>query len=109
VGDHRMILNIPNRRSIPAMDKDDIVEIPAIVTKDKIEPVNVGAIPDHCLGLMKTIKAYEHLTVKAAVERSYAQALKALTIHPLVQDFGLAQKVLDGYLSMHGDYFPVLN
>lgn len=108
-GDSRMILNIPNRRSIPAMGRDDIVEIPAIVSKDKIEPVDVGVIPDHCLGLMKTIKAYEHLTVEAAVKRSYTLALQALTIHPLVQDFGLAQKVLDGYLSMHGDYFPVLN
>jgi 6-phospho-beta-glucosidase len=109
LGDHRMILNILNRRSIPAMDKDDIVEIPAMVTSDKIEPINVGSIPDHCLGLMKTIKAYEHLTVKAAVERSYDQALQALTIHPLVQDHELARKVLDGYLSMHGNYFPVLN
>ncbi len=35
--DHRMILNIPNRRSIPAMAADDMVEIPAIVSRDKIE------------------------------------------------------------------------
>jgi 6-phospho-beta-glucosidase len=108
-GDHRMILNIPNRASIPAMGKDDVVEIPALVTRDKIKPLEVGAIPDHCLGLMKTIKAYEHLTVKAAVDRSYDLALQALTIHPLVQDYELARKVLDGYLATHGDYFPKLN
>jgi 6-phospho-beta-glucosidase len=58
---------------------------------------------------MKTIKAYEHLTVDAAVRRSYTLALQALTIHPLVQDHELARKVLDGYLSMHGEYFPALS
>jgi 6-phospho-beta-glucosidase len=107
-GDHRMILNIPNQASIPAMDENDVVEIPTLVSRDKIKPVEVGAIPGHCLGLMKTIKAFEHLTVQAAIERSYNQALQALTIHPLIQDHELAKKVLDGYLSTHGDYFPAL-
>jgi 6-phospho-beta-glucosidase len=106
--DQRMILNIPNGGSIPAMAADDVVEIPALVSKDKITPVNVGSIPDHCLGLMKTIKSYERMTIQAAVENSYQKAIQALTIHPLVQDYQLAQKVLDGYLSMHGDYFPRL-
>ncbi len=107
--DRRMILNIPNRRSIPSMGREDIVEIPTRVSRDKITPLEVGEIPDHCLGLMKTIKAYEYLTIAAAVERSYTHALQALTIHPLVQDHKLAKKVLDGYLAMHGDYFPKLN
>jgi 6-phospho-beta-glucosidase len=107
--DHRMILNVPNQTAIPAMVKNDVVEIPTIVSRDKITPQKVGQIPDHCLGLMKTIKAYEHLTIRAAIEKSYDKAIQALTIHPLVQDHQLAKKVLDGYLATHGDYFPKLN
>jgi 6-phospho-beta-glucosidase len=105
---HRMILNIPNQTAIQAMARDDVVEIPAIVSKNRIEPVAVGELPNHCLGLMKTIKAYERMTIQAAMEKSYDKALYALTIHPLVQDHSLARKVLDGYLAMHGDYFPKL-
>jgi alpha-galactosidase/6-phospho-beta-glucosidase family protein len=86
-----------------------VVEIPTIVSRDKITPQKVGQIPDHCLGLMKTIKAYENLTVQAAIEKSYEKAIQALTIHPLVQDHQLAKKVLDGYLATHGDYFPKLD
>jgi 6-phospho-beta-glucosidase len=103
-----MILNITNQGSMPAMAEDDVVEIPALVSKDKIVPVSVGQIPEHCLGLMKTIKVYERMTIQAAIERSYRLALQALTIHPLVQDYQLAKKVLDGYLATHGDYFPRL-
>ncbi len=108
-GKHRMILNIPNQTSIQGFDKDEVVEIPCIVSKDKITPLDVGSIPENCLGLMKIIKTFEHLTVQAAVEKSYKKALQALTIHPLVQDYPLAKQVLDGYLAMHGDYFPRLD
>jgi 6-phospho-beta-glucosidase len=107
-GDRRMILNVPNQNSLPAMAPEDVVEIPAKVSRNKITPVKVGQVPDHCLGLMKTIKAYEQMTVEAAIECSYSKALQALTIHPLVQDRQLAKKVLDGYLAAHGDYFPKL-
>ncbi len=103
-----MILNIPNQKSMPAMSPDDVVEIPAMVSRNSIAPVKVGQVPDHCLGLMKTIKAYERMTVQAAIESSYSKAIQALMMHPLVHDRQLAKKVLDGYLSTHGDYFPKL-
>lgn len=107
-GDRRMILNIHNQKSIPAMAPDDVVEIPARVSRNEITPVKVGQVPDHCLGLMKSIKAYEGMTIQAAIDNSYSKALQALMIHPLVQDRQLAKKVLDGYLAAHGDYFPKL-
>jgi alpha-galactosidase/6-phospho-beta-glucosidase family protein len=57
---------------------------------------------------MSQVKAYEQLTMQAAVERSYQKALQALTIHPLVEDASLAKKILNGYLKEHGSYFPKL-
>jgi len=106
--DQRMILNVPNQRAIQAMADDDIVEIPCTVSRNSIQPIPVEAIPDHCLGLMKSVKAYEYLTIEAALEKSFDKAVHALTIHPLVQDYRLAKQILDGYLAQHGDYFPRL-
>ncbi|MGB8252709.1 MAG: hypothetical protein WCF08_05810, partial [Anaerolineaceae bacterium] len=106
--DRRMILNVPNQLSIQAMAEDDIVEIPCNVSRDSIKPTPVEAIPDHCLGLMKAIKACEMLTIEAALEKSFEKSVKALTLHPLVQDYHLAKKILDGYMAQHGDYFPRL-
>lgn len=104
-----MILNIPNLGAINGMGESDVVEIPASVSAGSIRPLAVGEIPPHALGLMMEVKAYERLTIEAAVEGSYSKALLALTIHPLVRDHIVARKILDGYIAGHGKYFPVLS
>jgi len=103
-----MILNIPNMGAVHGMGEAEVVEIPASVSAGSIRPLAVGEIPTHAQGLMKEVKAYECLTIEAAVEGSYSKALLALTIHPLVRDHILARKILDGYIQQHGKYFPVL-
>lgn len=104
----QMILNIPNRGAIHGMEAQDVVEIPALVSRGFIHPLAVGEIPASCLGLMKSVKEYEKLTISAAVEKSYSKALMALSIHPLVLDRALAGKILEEYVEGHGRYFPQL-
>jgi 6-phospho-beta-glucosidase len=60
------------------------------------------------MGLIQQVKEYEHLTIQAAVEKSYSKALMALTTHPLVRDYSLARLILDGYIAGHRPYFPPL-
>lgn len=103
------ILNVPNRGAIIGMDEQDVVEIPTLVNHDHIQPMVVGAISEHCMGLIKQIKHFEHLTIEAAVERSYQKALFALTIHPLIRDFATSKAILDEYIAQHGAYFPILH
>lgn len=101
------ILNIANQGAIHGMDEQDVVEIPTMVSHDHIHPLIVGEIPSHCMGMMKQVKYYEHLTIEAAVERSYQKARLALTVHPLVRDFSIAGTILDEYISKHHGYFPI--
>ncbi len=103
-----MILNTLNHGAVAGMQDDDVVEIPAYVGKGFIRPMAVGTTPDHCIALMKQVKEYERQTIAAAVEGSYARALHALIVHPLVADTHLAQKILDGYRTKHGNDFPSL-
>jgi len=106
---HRvMILNVPNHGSVDGMAPDDVVEIPVLVTGNGLSPLAVGKIPGHALGLMQRVKAYELLTIEAAVEGSRAKALLALTLHPLVADAGLARLVLDDLCHQHAGTFPTL-
>ena len=104
-----LILNVLNQGAIEGMPEDASVEIPVYVDAGMIRPFNVGTIPDECLGLMKQVKSYEQLTIQAAVEGSYEKALHALTIHPLVADETLAEKILNEYIQAHGVNFPKLN
>jgi len=103
-----MILNVPNQGALAGFDADDVVEVPALVARDLVRPLAVGSIPDHCLGLMKQVKAYERLTLTAAVQHSYAQAVEALALHPLVPDWATAKAILDDFRREHGHLFPAL-
>ena len=104
-----LILNILSQGAIHGMADEDVVEIPAWVSQDAIQPQAVGTVPDHCLGLMMQVKEYERLTIAAALEGSYGKARQALTLHPLVGDYELAKVILDGYVEQHGNLFPKLN
>ncbi len=103
-----MVLNIPNRGGITGMDVEDVVEISGYVGPGFIRPMAVGEIPAACLGLMKQVKEYERLTIEAATEGSYAKALQALTIHPLIRDGNVARRILNDYRLRHGVLFPNL-
>lgn len=103
-----LILNVANRGAITGMLEEDVVEVPCWVSDGLIRPLALGAIPDHCLGLMKQVKAYERLTVEAALTGSYAAALGALALHPLVPTHAAARAILEGYMAAHGERFPKL-
>ncbi len=107
-GQAALILNVPNRGALNGMADDDVVEVTCYVGNGVIRPVAMGALPEHALGLMKMIKAYERLTIQAAVEESYALAVQALALHPLVTSYETAKKILDDYITQHGEYFPSL-
>ena len=102
------ILNVANRGAMAKMDKQDVVEIPTLVTHDHIQPMAVGEIPAHCMGLIEQVKHFEHLTIEAAIEKSYQKALLALTIHPLVRDYSIATSILNKYISSYKGSFPEL-
>lgn len=104
-----LILNVLNQGAIEGMPLDSSVEVPVYVNTNLIRPMNVGPIPDECLGLIKQVKSYERLTIDAAISGSYEKALHALTIHPLVADEALAEKILQGYIQAHGENFPKLH
>jgi len=101
-GDRIMVLNVPNRGAIPALDEADVVEVPVHVGAGLVQPLAVGAVPPHCLGLMLQVKAYERLTIAAAVEGSPALARQALALHPLVPGVDLADKIVAEYGERHG-------
>jgi 6-phospho-beta-glucosidase len=102
------ILNVPNRGALPGMSDDDVVEVTCHVNHGVVRPIAMGALPDHALGLMKSVKAYERLTIQAAVEGSYELALKALALHPLVPSFETARAILDDYRLQHAAYLAYL-
>ena len=66
-----MILNVPNRSALPGMEADDVIETTCMVSNGIVRPFALGALPREDLGLIQSVKAYERLTIQAAVEKFY--------------------------------------
>ncbi len=96
-----LIVNTPNRGAIPDLRDTDVVEVTCMVDEHGAHPLAQGHLPRAALDLIEPLKTYERLTVEAAVEGSYAKALEALTVHPLVDSEPLARAILDDYLNAH--------
>lgn len=95
-----------NNGAVPFMEDDDVVEVKCRLYKNLVEPQPVRVYNDCLAGLMRSVKAYEKLTVKAALSGSYSDALAALLVHPLIGDFERAKGALDEMLQANRDYLP---
>ena len=88
------IVNTANRGAIVGVPDDASVELPAEVSRDGVRPLPVGEIRPEMRGLLHQVKAYEELTVEAAVTGRRDRALLALVAHPLVPTLRVAEAVL---------------
>jgi 6-phospho-beta-glucosidase len=98
---HYTGLNIPNRGAIEGMADDDVVEVGCWIDADGVRPVHISAIPAHQLRLMQMVKLYERTAAQAILTRCRALAVEALTVHPLIGSYPLAEKLVDAFLRTH--------
>jgi 6-phospho-beta-glucosidase len=89
------------------MEDNDVVEVKCLVNRNGALPVKISGLDSPFIkGLMQAVKAYEKLTVKAAINGSRAEALAALMIHPLIGDYHRAKVVLDEMIEANAEFLP---
>jgi 6-phospho-beta-glucosidase len=97
-----IVCNVPNRGTVEGIEDDAVVEVVCRVDGAGAHPLPVGPIPLAFRGVMQSIKAYETLTVEAAMQRSRRLATLALLNHPLLGDLETIVPLLDEMLAAHG-------
>ena len=90
-GPARLIVNVPNGTTIPALGPDAVIETVCLVDSQGAVPLPVSRPSEHELGLMCTVKSCERAIVTAALTGSQAAALRAFALHPLVASLGAAR------------------
>ncbi len=101
------VVNIKNGNTLPFLKPDDVIEVAAYVGKDGAVAKPVGEVNNkHIIGMMRIVKEYENLTVKAARDGDEEAALNALLVHPLVGDWEAATKCFNEMKEAHKDYLP---
>jgi len=93
-----------NNGAVPGFDDDVSVEIPAIIGKDGATAITQCAPIPAIAGLMQAVKAYETLTVQAAVRGDREAAFQAMLVHPLMPDASRCKLILEELLEINREY-----
>ena len=100
------IVNTRNNGAVKEWPADWVLEMPAKISRKGIEPLPTEPLPPVCFGLIAQIKAYELLTVEAAVHGDRDAAYQALLAHPLGPKADKIPEVLEDMLETHKPYLP---
>ena len=92
------VVNVQNGGALPDMAADAVVEVPCRIDREGAHPIPLEPLAPEMHGLVEQAKAYERLTVRAAVTGDRGVALKALIANPLVREYGVAAALLEALL-----------
>lgn len=104
-GDEQVV-DVRNQGALSELPDDAVVEVPARVDKDGATVHPLPGLPPEMLGLVQQVKAYERLTVRAAIDGERSAALKALLANPLVGRYRVAAPLLDALLEANRAHLP---
>lgn len=90
-----------NNGAVPTFSDDVSVEVPAIIGKNGAEAIAQPAPDPVIRGLMQVVKAYESMTVDAAVTGDRERAFQAMLMHPLMPGASGARVLLDELLEIN--------
>jgi 6-phospho-beta-glucosidase len=100
------VVNVRHNGAVPGWPSDWVLEMPAKVDRKGIHPLPAEPLPPVCFGLLANVKAYELLTVEAAVHGDREAAYQALLVHPLGPKADQVQAVLDDLLETNKKFLP---
>jgi 6-phospho-beta-glucosidase len=100
------VVNVRQGGAVPGWPDDWVLEMPCRVDAQGVHPLPAEPLPPACFGLIAAVKAYELLTVEAAVHGDREAAYQALLVHPLGPSADKVQVVLDDLLETHRAHLP---
>jgi 6-phospho-beta-glucosidase len=104
-GAHHYV-DVRNNGALEGLPDDAVVEVPALVDRNGVHPVEVPRLPPEMLGLVQSVTAYEILAVEAAVTGDRSVARRALLAHPLVRQWEVAEPLLQELLAVNRRFLP---
>jgi len=101
------IANVPHRGALPGWPADWVLELPCRVDRLGFRTLRAEPLPPAQFGLLAHVKAYELLTVEAAVRGDRGVAFQAMLANPIGPALENVQTVLDDLLLTHKAHLPL--
>lgn len=93
-----MVLCVPNGGTVEWLEPEDVIETSCYIGPEGAAPKPMTLeLPVSARNLIRTVKLYERLGVRAILTRDRALAAEALMMHPLINSWSLAQALLEDY------------
>jgi len=100
------VVNVRNEGAVPSWPADWVLELPASVDRRGARPLAARPLGGAPAGLVAQVKAYELLTVEAAVRGDRRAAREALLAHPLGPEADKVPAFLDDLLETNRKHLP---
>lgn len=106
MGKGQMILCTKNLGAIKGLRDGDIVEITCDVSASGITPhcFSEADTDAYAIELIRRMKRYERDAAGAILRCDKSKAIDALALHPLVESYSLAEKLVDSYIELNKDF-----
>jgi 6-phospho-beta-glucosidase len=104
-----MVVNVRNGCTLPDLPADAAVEVSCLVDGRGARPLYQGPMPLAVRGLIQQVKAYEQLTIEAAITGNRDTALMALVNNPVVPSVGVAERLLADILRENRAELPAFS
>jgi len=100
------VVDCKNVGALPDLPGDVAVEMPAVINRQGARAIVAGPMPFSVRGLVQHVKAYEELTIEAALSGDERTALLALNANPLVPSFATARDLWKDIRDENAEYLP---
>lgn len=100
------VVNVPNRGALPDLPPDAVVETNCLIDGTGATPLATGPLPLAVRGLVQQVKAYEQMTIEAAITGDRRRAVLALAANPLVPGVRVAAALVEELLAAHAEHLP---
>jgi 6-phospho-beta-glucosidase len=100
------VVDVLNGSCLPGLADDDVVEVPARIDRDGAHPLPQAPLSPAQAALVLRVKAFERLTVRAALTGDRSIAREALALNPLAGGPTLSTELLDAILVANRRWLP---
>lgn len=100
----QMILCLPNQNAVDFLRPEDTVEVTCDIVEGRAIPHRFEHIPPHQQEMIRRVKYYERVGAQAILRRDRKLARECLMMHPLVNSWTLAEKLVDAYIAANESY-----
>lgn len=102
-------VNIPNKGYINELPEWLAVEVPATISKDKIEGFKIPELPKPYAGLLRNQVAVHDMTAEAILKKTKKSVHQALLVDPVVTTSKNLKEMVDVLCSVQRDYLGYLS